>query len=193
MKEDKILILDFMLDVIKEDLKYDFLTNIFYREEYFDRGIRIPPPFPYSYYDETEKKISIFERKIGIKNVDLAKECVLVFPWHRGRMRESIKNIGSNEFRYDKYNHKAFYFSPVNICFIYNGKHSITAGVGFKKGCIEAPEYDVTGLFKHVYTDGVYWYNSHNNQKFEDELLDFRIGIIYELSKLKYQIEKGLE
>jgi len=189
-KEDKLLILDFMIDVIKEDLKYDFLTDIFYREEYFEKGVRIPPPFPYSYYDESGRRISIFEKKIGTKKVDLAKECVLVFPWHRERMRESIKNIGSNEFIYDKYNHYAYCFSPVGICFVYNGMHSTAAGIGFKKGYIEAPEYDVTGLFEHVNTDGLYWYNSNNNSKLIDELLDFRIGIIFELSKLKYQIER---
>ncbi len=192
-KEDKILILDFMLDVIKRDLKYDFLTDIFYREEYFDRGRKIRLPFPYSYYDETEQKISIFERKIGTKKVDLSEECVLVFPWHRKRIRENIKNIGSKEFIYDKYNHFAYYFSPVGICFVYNGMHSTTAGIGFKKGFIEASEYDMTGPLGHVYTDGLYWYNSHNNLKLKDGLLDFRIGIIFELLKLKYQIEEGLK
>ncbi|ABY93721.1 MULTISPECIES: DUF6710 family protein [Thermoanaerobacter] len=190
-KEDKILILDFMLDVIREDLKYDFLTAIFYREEYFEKGVRIPLPFPYSYYDETGTKRSIYENVVGIKKVYLAEECILVFPWHRGRIRESIKNIGKNEFQYDEFNHKAFYFSPVNICFVYNGMHSTAAGIGFKKGYIKANNYDVTKLFPHVHTDGLYWYNSHNNQKLE-ELFDFRIGVIYEISKIKHYIEKDI-
>ncbi|WP_332249267.1 DUF6710 family protein [Thermoanaerobacter mathranii] len=51
---------------------------------------------------------------------------------------------------------------------------------------MEATEYDVSKLFDHVYTDGLYWYNTHNNQKLEDDLLDFRIGIIYEISKIKH-------
>jgi len=191
-KEDQILILDFILSVIREDLKYDTLTNIFYREKWFDEGLRISLPFPYHYYDEKGNMLSIYEDKAKVKKVDLAKECVLVFPWHRGRMRDNIKNIGRNEFQYDKFNHKAYYFSPVNICFVYNGMHSITAGIGFKKGYIEAAEYDVTKLFEHVYTDGLYWYNRHNNQKLEDELFDFRIGVIYEISKIKYNIERNV-
>ncbi|HBT48667.1 MAG TPA: hypothetical protein DEA61_02160 [Caldanaerobacter subterraneus] len=189
-KEDQILILDYMLSVIREDLKYDVLTNIFYKEKWFDKGLRLPLPFPYYYYNKEGIKFSIYEADFKPKKVDLAKECVLVFPWHREKMRESIKNIGKNEFVFQRTNHKAFYFSPVNICFVYNGNHSIGAGIGFKKGYIEAAEYDVTKLFEHVYTDGLYWYNRHNNQKLEDDLLDFRIGIIYEISKIKHHIEK---
>ncbi|GGA35299.1 hypothetical protein GCM10007416_05190 [Kroppenstedtia guangzhouensis] len=34
------------------------------------------------------------------------------------------------------------------------------------------------------------WYNVHNNEKIRD-LNDFRIGIIYEIAKLKYRIKKG--
>jgi hypothetical protein len=188
-KEDQILILDYILSVVREDLKYDILTDIFYREEWFDRELRIQLPFPYYYYNKEGIRLSIYEADAEVKEVDLAKECVLVFPWHREKMRESIKNIGRNEFVYQKTNHKAYYFSPINICFVYNGMHSIAAGVGFKRGYIEADEYDVSKLYDHVYTDGLCWYNSHNNQKLDD-LLDFRIGIIYEISRMKYQIEK---
>ncbi|MBP2071393.1 hypothetical protein J2Z80_000907 [Thermoanaerobacterium butyriciformans] len=183
------MILDYMLSVIREDLKYDMLTNILYREKWFDKDLRIPLPFPYYYYNEEGIRFSIYETDAEKKAIDLSNECVLVFPWHREKMRESIKNIGRNEFIYQKNNHKAYYFSPVNICFVYNGMHSIAAGVGFKKGHIKATEYDVSKLYDHVYTDGVWWYNRHSNQRLDD-LLDFRIGIIYEISKMKYQIEK---
>lgn len=101
-------------------------------------------------------------------------------------MRDSIKNIFANKFEFDELNHKAYYFSHVNICYVYNGNHSIASGVVYKKGYITAEECDVSRLFDHVYTDGSHWYNSHNNQAL-DNLFDFRVGIIYEITKLKYR------
>ncbi|ETO38622.1 hypothetical protein V518_1196 [Thermoanaerobacterium aotearoense SCUT27] len=77
-KEDRILILDYMLSVIREDLKYDALTNIFYKEKWFDKGLRLPLPFPY--YNKEGIKFSIYEADDKIREIDLANECVLVFP-----------------------------------------------------------------------------------------------------------------
>lgn len=91
-----------MLSVIREDLKYDILTNILYREKWFDKDLRIPLPFPYYYYNEEGIRFSIYEADAETRAIDLANECVLVFPWHREKMRESIKNIGENEFVYQK-------------------------------------------------------------------------------------------
>lgn len=185
-KEDKVIILDFMLDVIKEDLKNDLLTTIFYSEENFKKRIKLP--FPSCFYDEFGGKHELFLPEEKLVRVDLTKDCVLVLPWNRKRMRDSIKNIFASKFKFDKANHKAYYFSPVNICYIYNGSHSIASGVVYKKGYIIAEECDVSRLFNHVYTNGLCWYNSHNNQKLDD-LFDFRVGIIYEILKLKYNIE----
>jgi hypothetical protein len=185
-KEDKIIILDFMLDVIREDLKTDLLTTIFYNKENFGKEIKIP--FPLYYYDKFGNKFHLFQEKKKIVTVNLAEDCVLILPWHRVRMRDSIKNIIKNGFTFDESNHRAYYFSYVDICYAYNGNHSIASGLGYKKGYIKAREYDVSRLFDHIYTDGLYWYNSHNNNKLCD-LFDFRIGIIYEISKLKYKIE----
>lgn len=186
-KEDQIIILDFMLEVIKEDLKNDLLSTIFYSKENFEKSMKLP--FPFCFYDEFAHEHKLFppgEKRLI--RVDLARDCVLVLPWNRRRMRDNIKNIFMRKFEFDESNHKAYYFSPVNICYVYNGNHSIASGVVYKKGYITAEECDVSRLFDHVYTDGLYWYNSHNNQVL-DNLFDFRIGIIYEISKLKYEIE----
>lgn len=189
-QEDKIIILDFMLDVIREDLKTDLLTTIFYSKENFESRIKFP--FPFYYYDEFGNEFELFPEEERLVRVDLAKDCVLVLPWNRKRMRDSIKNIFANEFKFDESNHKAYYFSHVDICYVYNGNHSIASGIVYKKGYIQAKECDLSKLFDHVHTDGLYWYNSHNNQRLDD-LFDFRIGIIYEIAKLKYQIEKDLK
>ncbi len=189
-KEDKIIILDFMLDVIREDLKNDLLSVIFYSEENFKK--RIGFPFPTCFYDEFGSEHELLSPEKKLVKVDLAKDCVLVLPWNRKRLRDSIKNIFASEFKFDETNHKAYYFSPVNICYIYNGNHSVASGIVYKKGYVMAEECDLSRLFDHVYTDGLYWYNSHNNQAINN-LFDFRIGIIYELTREKYKLISGLK
>lgn len=185
-KEDQIIILDFILDAIREDLKTSCLTSIFYNRENFE-GIH-SRPFPDNYYDESGNLLTIPCGDKETKEVDLSKECVLVFPWHRGRLRSQIKNIYRNKFIYQDNNHFSYYYPYLKICYVWNGYHSISAGIVHKKGYIKAKEKDITPLFRHIYTDGLYWYNSHTKEKLFD-LFDFRVGLIYEISKIKYKLE----
>lgn len=187
-KEDRIIILDFMLDVVREDLKTDLLSTIFYSKEHFEKWIL--PPFPCNYYDELGNKYEFCPDDEKIKRVDLSKDCVLVLPWHRERMINSVKRIFLNGFKFHKENHLAYYFPYVDFCYAYNGNHSIASGIVYKNGYVEAKVCDVSKLFKHVYTDGKTWYNSHDKSKLTS-VFDFRVGIIYELAKLKYRIEIG--
>lgn len=185
-KEDQIIILDFMLDVVREDLKTDLLSTIFYSKEHFEKWLL--PPFPCNYYNESGNELEFCPDDKKIRRVDLSKDCVLVLPWHRNRMISSIKKVFLNGFKFHKENHLAYYFSHVGFCYAYNGNHSIASGIVHKKGYIKAKVCDVSKLFKHVYTDGKAWYNSHDKSKLTD-VFDFRVGIIYELAKLKYRIE----
>lgn len=186
-KTDQVIILDYILDVVREDLKTDLLTTILYNKENFDKEIWLP--FPCDYYDEQGNVFcSTSERgKNNMIKVDLAKDCVLVLAWDREKLRNSIKNIYKSDFEYHASNHLAYYFSHIDICYAYNGTHSISSGIGHKKGFIEAVYCDTSKLFEHLHTDGVNWYNSHNNNKLTD-LFDFRVGILYEIAKLRYKI-----
>lgn len=185
-KQNQIIILEYMLGIIKEDLKNDLLTTILYNKENFDK--KISHPFPIYYEDEAGSKIWAKPDEEKMKKVDLANDCVLVLAWHRDRMRNIIKIIAKNSFEYIKGNHLAYYYTGVDLCFAYNGTHSISAGIGHKKGFIEAKTIDIIPMFDHVYTDGDCWYNQHNGNRL-GELYDFRVGIIYEISKIKYRLE----
>ena len=189
-KKDQIIILNYMLDVVRNDLKYDLLTTILYSSEYFTKEISLP--FPSYYYDEQGNEVETDSNYGQEKDVDLSENCVLVLPWNRDRLRNSIKNIYKNEFKYHSSNHLAYYYTHVDICYAYNGLHSISSGIGHKKGFIKASERDVSRLFNHVHTDGLYWFNAHNNEKI-GEVFDFRIAILYELAKIKYKLENSLE
>lgn len=183
-KEDKIIILDFILNVIRKDLQYDTLNTILYSSEYFTREIRFL--LPIYYYDKDGNEFDIYNEK-GYKDIDLSEECVLVISWNRDRIRNSIKNIYKNDFEYHASNHLAYYFTHIDICHVYNGTHSISSGIGHKKGIIKAKKCDIVGMFEHVNTDGKQWFNTHNNLVL-NEVFDFRIAILYEIAKIKYNL-----
>lgn len=101
--EYKLIALDFILEVVNEDLKTDLLSYIFYSEVDFDR--QLDYPFPLQYFDE------------------------------------------------------------------------------------QSEQHDITELFPHVCTDGQNWYNAHTDETIGD-VIDFRVSIIYEIAKVKHQLEK---
>jgi hypothetical protein len=181
--KDKIIILDFMMDAIREDIKADLLSYIFYNKTDFQ------PPFPFTYLNANGEEIRIPE--LGETTIDLTEVCVLVLPWHRERIKKQAKNLYYNDFIYDPRNHKGYYFPYLSFYYVNNGRHSASAGIIHKKrGTIEVMAYDITAAFPHLHTDGCSWFNSHNNEK-RSELTDFRIGILYELAKMKYALEKS--
>lgn len=180
--EDQLIVLNFMLDVIKEDLRTDLLSHIFYSQADFDR--EFDWPFPITCADETGNEFSI---ETGWAEVDLEQNCVLVLPWRRDRLRNQILNISKNDFRYIERNHKAWFFPYISLCYVYNGRHSIASGVVYKKGKIKALQYDITKLFPHINTDGKYWYNSHTGER-AGEVPDFRISIIYEIARAIFKV-----
>lgn len=183
--QNKLITLDFILEVVKEDLKTDLLSYIFYSEANFSRQLIYP--FPLRYFDEQGN--THFLKEEETVNVDLTHDCVLVLPWRQDRLCKQIINLFRNNFSYDSRNHKACYYPYVSLCYVYNGNHSIASGVVHKKGTIKAQQYDITELFPHIYTDGQSWYNTHTGEKTGD-VTDFRISIIYEVAKAKHQLEK---
>ncbi|HDX9705977.1 DUF6710 family protein [Bacillus sp. SIMBA_074] len=184
----KNIILDYMMDVIREDLKTSVMTTIFYREEHFkdyDRRMF----FPMSYYNENGEELKIYgiSNKESI-NINLKDECVIAIPWNRKRMKKAVKEIYIRDFVFDPYNHESTYYTPINVCHIECGNHSIAAGIGYAKGRITSKKVDISEAFPHLFSDGAYWYNVHTKRKLYP-VFDFRIAILFELAKLKNNIE----
>lgn len=182
--KNKIIILDFMINAVKNDLKTDLLSKIIYSKKFFEKEFRYP--FPLFYFDKDGNEFLITEKE-SIK-INLANSCILVLPWHTKRLCDQILNIYHNDFIYLEHNHKGYYFPYIDLCYIYNGTHSISSGIIHNKGTIKVIQYDITELFPHIYTDGQSWYNIHNDEKI-GEVVDFRVAIIYEIAKIKYKIE----
>ncbi|MEZ0536010.1 DUF6710 family protein [Caldicellulosiruptoraceae bacterium PP1] len=182
--EDKIKMIDFIMDLIKEDIKTDLLTKIIYNPE---ANITRYFPFPMCYYDKNNNAYRLHEGEEI--EIDLSNECVITYPYNREKYVKNIRTISKEPFIYKNNNHTAYYFSQVNICYIANGYHSIASGIMCNKGKIKAKKIDITPLYDYVYTNGVYWYNTHTNNILTT-LTDFRIGILYEIAKIKNNLAK---
>ncbi len=183
---EKIDIIDYILSTVKADLQTDLLSAILYSG--WDLKY-INDPFPPYYYDEDGNTLCISLDENETKKVDLEGNCVLVLPWNAQRYVSALLNIKQHPFEYDTCNHFSTYYEYINLCYVYNGIHSSSAGVTYKKGYIISKVYHTELLFTHVYTDGEHWYNIHTNQSI-DKVWDFRTAIIYELCRLKYDLEK---
>lgn len=185
--EEKVLLLDFVMKAIRKDLQYDTLTTLLYSKEHFDK--RWPLLLlPHSYYDEEGREYETNSDGERSHEVHLTTECVIALPWERRRLKESIKHIGKVEFEFDESNHFSTYFSALELCYVYNGLHSTTAGIIYGKGAIMAEYVDVEALFPHVVTDGEKWINVHTKTPYDLEVHDFRFAILYTLAQKKYYL-----
>ncbi|WAM33333.1 DUF6710 family protein [Caldicellulosiruptor morganii] len=177
-REGKIEILSFVEKLLKEDLRSDMLTKIIYNP---DNMLNRNSWFPQQYLNYDSSSAQIIE-------VDLSTACVIAYPWNSRRYEKMIKILAREDFKYDKTNHFAEYYVPLDICFITNGHHSIAAGCGYKKGSIKAKQVDITPLFEKIYTDGQSWYECGTGKKVFD-VPDFRIAILFEIARMKYKLQ----
>lgn len=91
-----------------------------------------------------------------------------------------------------EFHHAAFYYPYLDLCYIADGLHTSTVGVFRRKGSVTATICKIEQLFAHVRTDGKGWYNSHTVEKIE-AVFDFRIAVIYETARKKYELEQLLQ
>lgn len=182
--EDKLNMIDFFMEVVKKDIQYDLISKFLYSNM---DDIYIDIPFPSSLmskdYNVKDKMILVRKDKV----IDLAKDTVILLPWDRFRFSNTVRSIYKNGFKYMEDNHKAFYYSDIDLCYVHSGNHSIATGIIKKEGSIKAEEYDIKGLFNVLTTDGANWYI--NGEKHLVEVFDFRIAILYEVAKIKYNLK----
>ena len=181
---EKIVILDYIIDILKIDICSSGIVEPFIIKPSSPYKF----PFPFRIYDENENQIEIF---CGQKEITLENTDIYVRPWDTSRQFKNILNLKDKDFVYDKDNHYSYYYNDINLCYVFNGNHSINAGKYFKKGKIISTVCDITLLYHHCYTDGIHWYNSHTNNIITD-VDDFRLAVIYQLAKKRYFIRNNI-
>lgn len=181
---EKITMLDYIIDILKVDICSSGIIEPFIVQP----SSPYKTPFPIYIYDESENRIEIF---CGKQEIILEDTDIYVRPWNVKRQLESILNLKDKNFVYNENNHWSYYYNDINLCYVFNGNHSVNAGRYLKKGKIISECCDITMLYPHCYTDGIYWYNSHTNNIISG-VDDFRLATIYELAKKRYFIRNNI-
>lgn len=181
-KEEQIILLDYMMEVIKTAMCIGEKVGTFSGNE----RPRLETPFPthYTSSDGTQKAFGTGEEI----DIDLSSTDVYVRPWNKERTWQNILKIKQEEFKHDPSNHKADFYTGVDLCYISNGNHSINAGVYLKKGTIKANVIHIEQMFEHYDTDGYDWIELKTGRRFALEP-DETPAILYALYKMKYELE----
>lgn len=185
--KEQIDIIDFLVKAIRNDVKYDYLTKMIYygKSETFAFNL-IPEKIEIG---KGRKINAVTETK---RIVSLKDHVVLTIPEEAGKLKDRIVKQKDVPFVYTKGKQKAEYYQPLGICTVVNGRHSIAAGVIYEKGEIEARIIDMSLLFKYMRFDGSNWINTKTDEKIS-EAQDFRVGLIYELARKKYELLKRIK
>ena len=180
-----------VLDVIRlygKRLQADYLMNVFKTKPSND-------PF-FGFFNR--KKFNIFTGLTKIEwqgSIDLAKDVVLPWPWHPGRLTNAIETIGSqreNEWKQDPKNHRIMLLLPIGLAFVGGGNHSITAGIIQSEGRISPtrPDFDyenvnaysMAPLFDLIETDGVHYFYKKSGEVIS-EVGSVELAVIFEVGR----------
>ena len=190
--------LSFYIDLLIKEVKYSALLEI-QRGNSIDRFI-----YPFAKFNAV---LLDYKRPDVVVEVDLLKNNMISAPWKHERYRDDLRKIKKSRFRYDSRDHRAIYFDYLNMTCAYNGTHSLGIGTYLGEGKVEAEYYDTTCIFPFldVNPDLSFSYNMKHVKKGENlnawkkELqtriygTDYRMLLIYELSKKKYNMEQDTE
>ncbi len=179
---EKVYLLDYIIKSIIEDI----CTSMIIKPLITRYCSPIKPPFPMT-LNINNKKISVITDII--EEIDIADSHIYVCPWDNARTRNNLLFLKSKQFEYQSDNHFVYYFKELNLCYVYNGNHSINAGRYLKKGKIKVVLCELKYLYPYIYTNGSQWFSTNTNEIIDD-VCDFRFAVIFSIQKIKKYYEQ---
>lgn len=180
--DDKLLILKWFMDIIKNDLISENISSHLYQSKESLKIYRCV--IPYSTYDENGNEIKAYTGEY--KEIHLEKDFVHTLLWKPKSSINMVKKLKSSSFIQNG-NHQAHYFEELDLCYAYNGLHSISAGVYHKQGKINAEIIRLNRLFPYVSTDGLTWLFKSDYQN-DIPVKDFRFAVLFETARIKHDL-----
>lgn len=110
-----------MINVIKKDLQFEMLADIFYSEDSKNSSKLIS-----NYYRDEQDNSYHIDTKEHIE-IDLCEKTVITGPSRPKRMINAVNFIKRDNFEYRSDNHRAFYYPYFDICIVVSGNHSISS------------------------------------------------------------------
>lgn len=177
---EQIEAIDYMMRLIRIDLassrKLDAIYGLVWDDELFP-----------DVFDWKGRHIKGMEPLEEERDYPLNEE-TYISTWKPRSLVKAFKTIKNRCFKAND-NHRARYYKELDLLHVYNGKHSATAGTVLG-GSVPAQLVSISHLYDKIETDGVYWYcpDSFKSDKRMWKTSDFRVALLYELSKMKYEL-----
>ncbi len=182
--KEQLIVLDYLIRSITDEVCVLTANELLTQKT---NGI-LPSPFPEICFDVSG---NICNLRLEAKQlVDLSEVQVYVRPWNTDRMFRILKTINDCDFKYDVNNHSSVFYSDINLCYVYNGNHSINAGKYFKKGELMSKQFDMNTLYLNCKTDGLNWFDIHSGKVLCD-VSDYRFAVIFTLAQLRSELKSG--
>lgn len=119
----------------------------------------------------------------SLKPLRLGSDIIFTQPWNDDSISRIFTGIELGKWQQDS-NHIVEYWHPVHIGWTNQGNHSITNGIIKCHGEIkEYSVFDISEIYKYVYTDGVYFYRIDNKKKIA-KVPNVEIAAIFEIGRM---------
>ncbi len=115
------------------------------------------------------KSVRDLKRKVDLdRRIHLERDLLLPCPWKRSRLIDFFATIGKGRlngaWEQDCDNHFVELWLPMGIAWVHGGNHSIATGIVQVEGeIISDSVYDISEVYKYVYTDGEYYISKEDN------------------------------
>lgn len=140
-------------------------------------------------------------------DIELSKTPLISGVWRDDRLLSAYANIGcdvqeknnylvelpkgfkleTRNFKQDN-NHLGAYVYPLGFVYVFNGNHSVNAGLIKSEGTLAIDEvYDLTGMYDEYEFDGTYFINKETN---EHEKIPFNMGALFEIGRVMLEHPK---
>lgn len=181
---EKILVIEYVMGVIRKDIEADALTRYLYHPTNFYKAENYHL-FPLKIFTEDGTEIKLVDDGT-VKKVKLGESCIISYISKLRSVFESIVSI-KKPFVSGKTEHYARYYKEIDVCYVWHNLHSASMGMVRGGGEITANQVSLVKAYSHLNTDGNYWLNAHTGENLL-RVHDFRIAILYELSRMKYHL-----
>ena len=182
---DDLLVIEYVMNVVRKDIEVDSLSRYLYKQPnlYKDENYHL---MPQTIFTENGSEISLTGDEEFVK-VELNKSCVVSYISKLQSIFEMIVYFKKEKMEEKHYNFSR-YFKEIDVCYVWHHLHSASMGVTRGEGEIIANQVSLVKAYPHLNTDGQYWLNAHTGEQLM-LVHDFRIAILYELSRMKFNLQ----
>lgn len=187
-KNEKIMLLDYYIKVIKKDIEADDLSFMIYPESNKSGQYNNIPKLPlFSHYYDNDKKAVMSMNDSEIMEIDLSDTDIVVLTTDNRKIYQNLLDLSKYSDPKPVIN-QAIYMKYVNLCFFKCGHHQMAVRKMYNTQCrFEVLDYKIENAFADVSTNGADWEHRYFDEN--ERVYDFRMSVIYTLAKLKYYYE----